>query len=611
MRVSSRLIRSLAVSGFVSGLASPLLTLMLTDVAIAQVSDAASNSGNTLGNSTFAQTPPLPGNPADVRTGDPNEDLLFEPQPEPTPEQPDETPILNESTPSPDRQPLPPSGSDTTVFIRTIDVTGSTVYTPEELAAIVGEFEGQDLTLQQLQAAADAVTQLYLNDGYITSRAVLGNQEIVDGVLVIQVVEGVLSDIQIEGTYRLGQDYIRNRIRLGARPPLRTDRLEDQLRLLRIDPNIASLEANLRAGENLGESILVVRVTEANNVGGYIGFDNYVPESVGGIRSRASINYQNLTGQGDRLFGTWDRTIEGGSHVYRTGYVAPINAKNGTILFQATVDRNRITQEPFDVFDITGTTERYELNYRQPIVRNPRQEFALSLGLAYQHGQTFLDGEGTAFGFGPEADGVTDTTTISFGQDYVRRDPQGAWAFQSQFAFGVDLFSPTLNSGDIPDGRYFSWLGQAQRVQRVGDRQLLVIQADLQLTPDSLLSSQQFVIGGGQSIRGYRQNARSGDNGFRFSVENRITALRDQSGRSVVQVSPFFDSGVVWNSGNNPNTLPDQTFIAGLGFGVLWQPISKLDVRMDYGFPLVDIPDESEDVLQQNGIYFSVNYRYP
>ena len=96
---------------------------------------------------------------------------------------------------------------------------------------------------------------------------------------------------------------------------------------------------------------------------------------------------------------------------------------------------------------------------------------------------------------------------------------------RSQFNVGIDVFDATVNSDSKPDGRFFSWLGQAQRAQQLGKNNLLIAQAELQLSPDYLISSQQFFIGGGQSLRGYQQNSRSGDNGVRFSVENRTTYI--------------------------------------------------------------------------------------
>ncbi|MCZ0901178.1 ShlB/FhaC/HecB family hemolysin secretion/activation protein, partial [Microcoleus sp. HI-ES] len=155
---------------------------------------------------------------------------------------------------------------------------------------------------------------------------------------------------------------------------------------------------------------------------------------------------------------------------------------------------------PFDSFDISGKSHLFEVSYRQPLRRTPIEEFALSAGFTYQTGRTFLAGDPYAFGIGPDSNGVTTTSAIKLGQDYIRRDPQGAWAVRSQFTIGTSLFDATQNEGSDPDGQFFSWLGQVQRVQRLNDKHLLILQADLQLSANSLLPSQQFVIGGGQSL---------------------------------------------------------------------------------------------------------------
>jgi len=148
-------------------------------------------------------------------------------------------------------------------------------------------------------------------------------------------------------------------------------------------------------------------------------------------------------------------------------------------------------------------------------------------------------------------------------------------------------------------------------VQRLNDNHLLIIQGDLQFASGPMLGSQQFVIGGGQSVRGYRQNARAADSGWRFSIEDRWTVRRNEAGRSLLQLAPFFDAGLVWNDRNNPNALSsDKRFLAGVGLGLLWQPLPTLNVRVDYGVPLVGISDNGSDSLQSRGLYFTVGYNF-
>ena len=545
---------------------------------------------------------PNPLLPSPPTQPDPNRDRFLQPLPQPSPEPPQVPPTVPPQPPSP----VPPTLPSAAIDVQKIQVVGSTILSQDEINALVKPLEGRSATLEELKQIADKITEIYLNRGYITSRAVLPPQTITAGIVQIQVIEGKLTRIEVEGTKRLDPSYIRSRIRLGARMPLSTASLEDQLRLLRVDPLFDNVEASLRAGDNEGESILIVRVSEANPFQPSFSIDNYSPPSVGSERVGVSLRHRNITGNGDELGAAYYRSI-GDSDVFDFSYRLPLNAMNGTLQLRAAPNRNSIVQPPFNKFDISGKSHLFEVSYRQPLRRTPIEEFALSAGFTYQRGRTFFAGDPTSFGIPEESRGVTTTSTIKLGQDYIRRDPQGAWAVRSQFTIGTTLFDANQYEGSVPDGQFFSWLGQVQRVQRLNDKHLLILQADLQLSADSLLPSQQFVIGGGQSLRGYRQNARSGDNGFRVSIEDRITLQRDASGNPKLQLAPFLEAGTVWNAANNPNKLPNQRFLAGVGLGVIWEPIQRLNLRVDYAFPLVRISDRGDN-LQDKGIYFNIIY---
>ncbi|MFM7372265.1 MAG: ShlB/FhaC/HecB family hemolysin secretion/activation protein, partial [Sphaerospermopsis kisseleviana] len=442
------------------------------------------------------------------------------------------------------------------------------------------EFEERELTLEQIRAVSDAVTQLYLNRNYLNSRAVsvTPQPDNTDGILVLRVIEGRLAKIDIRGTQRVNPSYIRSRIQLANTVPLNTVKLEDQLRLLRLDPLFKNIEASLRPTGEEGESLLVVTVQEAESFTSKLLIDNYSPVSVGGERLGLEVGYRNLTGLGDLLTGSYYRTFTGGSQVFNLSYQIPVNGMNGTLGVRVSPSRTKITELPFRDLNIEGEQELYEINYRQPLWRSPREEFALSLGFTHQSVQTFVGGGTFQF------DGSR-TSVIRFGQEYLNRDPQGVWFGRSQFNLGVGLFNATISQDPVPDGRFFSWTGQLQRSQRLNNNHLLLIQADWQFTLNSLLASQQFVIGGGQSVRGYRQNIRSGDYGVRFAVEDRITIQRNESGLPMIQIAPFLDLGVVWNQSGNPNTSPDQKLLLSTGLGFLWNQalgIDNLSMRLDY-----------------------------
>jgi len=368
------------------------------------------------------------------------------------------------------------------------------------------------------------------------------------------------------------------------------------LQLLKSNSLIENIEANIQPATGKGESYLVLKVDEANPWVYGANISNYDNVRTGAERFGVSLGSLNLTGNGDNLLTSFNRAFDADTWGIDANYSLPVNAKNGTLQLRTNIERNEVI---FEDLNIEGESELYEVSFRQPLVRTLGKEFALSLGFSRQSSRNFIND------FRPNE--PTRTSVVKFGQDYTRRDPKGVWALRSQFNLGMDIFDTTVseNEEEQADGLFFSWLGTTQRLQRLNSHNLLIIQSDIQLTPDRLVPSEQFTVGGFYSVRGYRQNARLGDNGLRFSVEDRISVVKNADNNNILQLAPFAELGVAWN---NFSDDPDDNFLAGIGLGILWQPISGLDIRLDYAPPLVDF-DEQGDNIQEDGFYFNINYR--
>jgi hemolysin activation/secretion protein len=538
----------------------------------------------------------------------------------------------------PDNQPVPPTETEIISPPKTppqtailpadlnLNIIGNSAISDQSLAAdaklqeLLDSLKGKTITDRELNIItelANTITQIYLEQGYFNTIAIPVEENLSDiadsGIVQIQVFEGSITEIKVEriegSSNRLRDDYITSRITLGLGQPLRTEDIEEQLRILRIDPLLEEVEATLQSSGERGKSILVVTIKEASSFQAKATIDNESPSSVGSERFGLEAEYRNLTGFGDSIYGSYFRSFTGGSNDLNFFYTLPLNPMDGSLNLRISPSWTRVTEEPFDRFEITGNRQIYEISYRQPVIRKVRENLALSLGFTYNQGQTFTFDKPTPFGIGPDEDGVSKTSVIWFRQEYLNRDPKGSWFFSSQFNIGTGLFNATTNDAPIPDGYFFSWSGQAQRVQKLGEHHLLIFQTDVQLTPNSLLPAQQFVIGGGQSVRGYRQNARSGDSGIRFSLEDRITLLRNKQQQSQLQIAPFFDLGYVWNNPDNPNELLKQNLLMSLGLGLIWQPLDGLSIRVSYGYPLIDLEDRGNNV-QDYGLYFRINYSY-
>jgi hemolysin activation/secretion protein len=525
------------------------------------------------------------------------------------------TPVLT-ITPGTPAAPAPPTLSQAspipeTIAASKIEVTGVTALKPAEINAILAPLQGRTVSREELQKAIAAINDLYLKRGFITSRVYLDETSLGSSTVRLKAVEGGIESIQVEGNQRLRTSYIVDRLERGARQPLNINTLETELRFLRANPIFESVEASLKAGTNQGQSILTVKVRESKRFGFDFGVDNYVPPSISPDRAFVALSYRNLSGIGDQISFSYAAglnfaSLEHSANFFAFNYRVPINSRDGTLELQGNWQNNRITEEGLDIFGIEGRSEFYQLTYRQPIFRNLRQEFALSLGVSAQGGQTFLFND-TPFGFGigPDENGVSRTRVLRFAQEYARRDNGGVWSARSQFNFGLGILDATQNQSPIPDGRFFSWTGQVQRVQEFG-KNLLVMTGNVQLTPHGLLPSEQFVIGGVQTVRGYPQNARSGDMGYRFAVEGRIPLLQDKFAAKNLQILPFAEVGQVFNQADNPNQIPGPSLLGSVGMGVLWQPIQDLGLRFDYGIPLIDLGQDRNRSLQDRGFNFSL-----
>lgn len=508
-------------------------------------------------------------------------------------------------TPQLPEQPIPGQDDPNAKFqVDRIEVVGSTVFTPEQFAAITTPFVGREITFAELLQIRDAITKLYTDNGYVTTGALIAPQILEAGVVKIQVIEGTLAEIKITGNRRLQSPYISDRIRLGAAKPLNIPRLLESLQLLRLNPRIQNLSAELQSGVTPGTNILQVEVQEADTFQLTTTLDNGRSPSVGSFRRGVDIQEANLLGLGDTLSIGYTNTD--GSNTINLNYTLPINPHNGTVFFGVNQGWNSVIEKPFSVLDIQSNTQAYELGYRQPLIQKPTQELAIGLSFSRQSSQTKL-GIDNIGGFplspGADANGKTNISALRFFQEYTQRSNHHVFAARSQFSLGVGWFDANI-SEQQPDSRFFAWRGQMQWVRQLAPDTLFFARGDLQLAHDSLVPLEQFGLGGQVSVRGYRQDTLLTDNGLLVSAELRLPILQAKKINGVLQLTPFIDVGTGWNT---ENKNPSSSTLIGAGLGLLWKQGDSFSARLDWGIPLTSV-EGNKSSLQENGLYFSVQY---
>ena len=517
--------------------------------------------------------------------------------------------------------PVPPEGEgkkplgQIQVFATSIHVTGNTAFSDAELDKVTATYTNRILTTEDLERLRLELTLLYVNKGYITSGAIIPDQDVTNGVINIQIIEGRLAKIDVEGQHWFRAGYLRDRVERGAQTPLRMEPLQERLHLLQQDPRIERINAELRPGDKRGDSLLHVNVKETSPWKAWLDFSNYQTPVVGAERGLATIAHQNVTGNGDAFSFTYGRS-RGVNPIIDTSYSLPLNRYDTT--FIASYRRNDflVVDQNFRVLDLNAESEIIGLTLRQPIYRTGTDEFAVAITGEHLYNKvtSIFDNPGSPSLFLPGSSntGVSTVSALRFIQEYVHRTSTSVIAARSRFSVGLDVLSATTNNSDtLPDGQFFSWLGQVQAVRRFDDwwgLQLLG-QMSLQVANDRLFSLEQIPAGGRFSVRGYRENTLIRDNAFLASIETRFPLMSYATGEPLLQFAQFVDLGRPWDAKPRPsasgtNPLDDRDTLASVGLGLRWSILPRDRARFElyWGLPLNRITHSTGN-LQDHGIH--------
>lgn len=520
-----------------------------------------------------------------------------------------------EIAPLPVLPPLPDKPDDrrlsglSSVRIEKIALRGATVFSEEELSALVRPYEGRRVSAEELHRLRQELTAYYIDRGYINSGALIPDQDVKNGVVELIIVEGKLTDIRISGLASLKESFLTDRLAALREEPLNVYRLRDKILALRDNPLIRQIQAELAPGKALGQSALNVRIKENRPYRLDFVFNNYRSPSVAAYLAKFWLSHDNASGHGDRLSAGYGNAE--GLDEYEASYAIPLDAQDTTLKLYFSRNDSTVIQEPFRRIGVSSESETYGASLARPFYRSATQTLAGGLSFERRHSKTYLQGQAFSFNPGPR-NGASDVSALRLQTEWLERAPSRALALRSTLSVGLDALNATVNPGRLPDGRFVAWLGQFQWAQRLWDTDALsILRSDVQLTPDRLLPLEQFAVGGHASVRGYRENQLVRDNGWTASIEFRIPVLHlpvpylsanERDGQLIL--APFYDFGWSWNSAGG---TPGPKTISSVGVGLRWSPSERINGELYWGYPLRKLDNGKARDLQDSGVHFAFN----
>jgi hemolysin activation/secretion protein len=492
------------------------------------------------------------------------------------------------------------------IVLKGVKFIGNTLISDEALQKIAQPFIGKTLSVTELEDLRQLISQYYAEKGYVNSGAVLPNQQLQNGIITLEIIEGKLTEIRVKGTEWLSPSYISKRLYEVNGQPLDIHQLRENFQQLLLDPLIERMNGSLIPSSQRGDSILEVNVTRARSYQLTLTADNHRPPSIGSEEGHLSGWVQNLTGFGDRVDGSivYSRGALGGSG----GFSIPLNSYNTKFNFHFNLNNAKVVEETLKSLNIKSRYVDFEFGLTHPLIQSLNRNLNLGVAFNFKKNKTFLLGTPFAFSEGASDDGISKDSVLRFSVDFTERLEQQVFSARSTTSLGINAFAPTwYQDPSIPDGNFVAWLGQVQYAGQVLDTDATVIlRGDVQYSDDKLMTLERFALGGRYSVRGYRENEVVRDKGYVVSAELRYPLLKDEGEKSFpgqLTVFPFMDYGAGWNRGDRQN----RSTLHSIGIGLEWQPFKGVNTEIIYAHALKTPVQKVDYDLQDSGIQWRVS----
>lgn len=480
---------------------------------------------------------------------------------------PDDAPAVDDEALK--KKPVRPAPSSGRFALKRIDFTRSELIDEGELRAMAAGLEGREVALSEVQALVDRINALYRDRGVPTAQAVLPAQEVADGTLTIKLVEGRVGQIEMEGNASTSADFIRARI--GQKQGDLADVAALERGMLRFNRSQdVQLRAELKPGAKFAETDIALKVTEPPRHEFRLFSDSAGSHATGVYRVGAFYQNRSLLGFRDALGVT---LIGADGHEGRAlSYSFPLGTQGTRLTLSWFNDHTRIVNGPFQPLRIRGESTAWTALAKHPLLLGSNYQLDLLGGAKTRKTESWISGRLFQ---------STDIDDVSLGLD-------GQWWEQDR----IWSASITWSNGkahpidDVVSTSFAIWRGQLRRVQDFGNGWSLQNALSFQYTRDeNLTSSEQFLIGGEGTVRGYQTGLFSGDKGLTASVE--LHHPLPQPPVAPVRTSGFLflDYGAAQpfrpvGSSRGTDTL------ASYGWGVNANINDRTSVRLTLGLPI-------------------------
>lgn len=392
--------------------------------------------------------------------------------------------------------------------INQISLQQASLITPDTQKRLVAPYINQCLSLDRINQLVRAISEWYVQRGYITSRAFLTEQNLSHGTLNITVLEGKLEAIHLQGA---------SARQLNMAFPTRAGRIlnlrdieqgMEQINRLRTTP----VQIEIIPSTQPGYSIVNLTSTPEFPLTLGLNMDNSGQRSTGIGQLSGSLVGNDLLGVADRWFVSGGRSSAFSDWRDAQNFQAGVSVPYGYGLLDYSYSwsnyHSRFNANSFDWYS-NGDNISNRLSGSWVLFRNGEIKTGVQLGLNHyaSHNwlnQTLLQSSSRKL------------TSLQIGFNHTQKIAGGVATLNPMLSRGMPWFDAESDKGksdDFPKAEFRKWSVSSSYQRPVTQKMWWLSSFYAQWSPDRLYGSERLTIGGDNSVRGYKEQYLSGDVG--------------------------------------------------------------------------------------------------
>ena len=490
-------------------------------------------------------------------------------------------------------------------------VLGNTLLNPKRVENITAQHVGAASDFETIQRAVEALEQAYVNAGYGSVKVEVPEQELESGVVTLQVVQGKLGSVTVEANPFYDASNLRHALpALVEGEVVNTGDLNRNL-LLANETGSKVTSVTFKRAENNQDVDVAVKVLADDPQRWLALLDNTGTPVTGQYRLGLVYQHANLFNRDHALS---VQVMSSPSHwqqvsVLGLGYRIPFYEWGGALdinASQSSVDSGRVSQAgggPDLAISGSGTT--VGLRYTHNLDGTADFSHKLSVGLEQR-----MTGNSVTLGGGASLVPDLATRPLTLGYSGTWRDERRDLTFGATYLSNLpggrngntsDYNQPGGRAGANAQFKTLKYTLQA--TQRLASQWALRLGVSGQSSRDLLIASEQFGVGGTDSVRGFSEREIAGDQGWRLGLEVIAAPIDFEQWRFTPLM--FVEAATVSRNQPAPGEIVEQN-ITGAGLGLRASYARQLSLRLDWGFATQGVAGTASTQTGQQRLHASM-----